>query len=198
MMKQLGFLLLLSVVLGLAGCGGGGDSGGGGGGGAPDFGVPAGSGATCPHAQASDVWLNNRLSCLAVGQRVIDTASGAAGAKADTAFVIRQRAYDASGAELLPDNKARHFENFVCLRNAPANLNRQSLAADLEVVMGLFNAGLPSGVRASTLANAGTTQGGFTAMPCDPALHPVIVNYDTGLVESTNPPALANLEVYDA
>lgn len=195
MMKQLGFLLLLSAVLGLAGCGGGGgDSDGG----VPDFGVPAGSGATCPHAQPADVWLNNRLSCLAVGQRVIDTASGAAGAKADTAFVIRQRAYDASGADLLPGNKARHFKNFVCVRNAPANLNRQSLAADLEVVMGMFNAGLPSGVRASTLANAGTTQVGFTAMPCDPALHPVIVNYDTGLVESANPPALANLEVYDA
>lgn len=192
MMKQLGFLLLL-VMLGLAGCGGGGDSDGG----VPDFGVPAGAGATCPHAHATDVWLNNRLSCLVVGQRVIDTAGGAAGAKVDTAFVFRQRAYDASGADLLPDNKARHFKNFLCVRNAPANLNRQALASDLEVSFGLFSSTLPSGVRASTLANAGTTQVGFTAMPCDPALHPVIVNYDTGLVEVASPAALASVEVYD-
>ena len=191
MTKPLGILLAM-VLLGLAGCGGGGDDGP-----SPNVGIPAGSGSTCPRAHVSDVWLNNRLACLTAGQRVIDMAGGGSGEKVDMAFVIRQVAYNSSVTNLLPGNEARHFKHFLCVRSAPANLNRQLLAADLEVVMGIFSGGLPSGVGASALSNAGTTQSGYAAMPCDPAVHPVIVNYDSGIVESINPAAMASLEVYD-
>lgn len=186
--------LSLALLTLLAACGGGGD----GGTTAPDLGRSTTASSSCPHAQTADVWLNNRLSCAVAGQHVIDMSAGATGLKADVAYVIRQVAYDRAVNDLLPDGKARHFRHFLCVRGVPANVDRQQLAADLEAVMGLAPAVLPSGVSGSTLANAGTSRDGYAAQPCDPARHPIIVNYDAGVVESVNSQALPLLEVYDA
>lgn len=194
-MKALLATLSMSLCLLLAACGGGGDDGRP----TPDIGRPTSpASTTCPHVQTSDVWLDNRLGCATVGQKIIDMAAGATGTPGDVAYVIRQVAYDRSMNDLLPDAKARHFQHFLCVRNVPLGVDRQLLAADLEAVMGLASGSLPRDVAISTLANAGTNRAGYAVQACDPQKHPVIVDYSTGLVQSVNPQALPTLVTYDA
>jgi hypothetical protein len=157
----------------------------------------------CPRSRLSDAWINNRLGCLVVGQRLIDIASSAAGARADLAFVVAQQTLDAGFNNALPNGATRHFRHFICVRQAPAGLtdggSRQSLATDLSVAIGTSNSSLlkPPQVSAITLTIAGGDGPGWVQMPCNPALHPVIVDFDTRLVHSLNPGALASLQVFD-
>ena len=157
----------------------------------------------CPMTNAADAWINNRLGCLKVGQPFIDLASSATGTRSDIAFVIRQLNLDASFNNVLSNNAARYFRHFVCVRNAPAGLtdglNRLSLATDLSVSIGTSNGSQrkPPQIGAVTLEVAGGNGPGWTAMTCDPAVHPVIVDFDSKLIQSLNPVALAALQVFD-
>jgi hypothetical protein len=157
----------------------------------------------CPRGTLSDAWINNRLGCLVVGQRLIDIASSASGARADLAFVVAQQTLDARFANVLPNGASRYFRHFICVRQAPVGLsdagNRLSLATDLSVAIGTSNSSLlkPPQVSAIALTIAGGNGPGWVQMPCNPALHPVIVDFDSRLVHSLNPGALASLQVFD-
>ena len=154
-------------------------------------------------SQLADVWINNRLGCLVVGQRFIDIASSATGTRSDQAFVIRQLTLDASFNNVLGGNASRYFRYFLCVKNAPAGLtdglNRLSLATDLSVAIGTSNSSQrkPPQASAVTLEVAGGSGPGWVATSCDPAVHPVIVDFNTGLIQSVNPTALASLQVFD-
>jgi len=155
--------------------------------------------AACPHSVLGDVWLNNRLGCLSVGQRFIDLSSGATGTKADTAYVVAELVVDSSFSNVLGPSVRRFFRHFLCVRNTPSNLQRTFLATDLSIAIGTSNQSAlkPPGVGAVSLAIAAANEPSFVAMPCDPARHPVIVDYDTGRIESVNPATLAALTIYD-
>lgn len=155
--------------------------------------------AACPHSVLGDVWLNNRLGCLSVGQRFVDLSSGATGTKADVAYVVSELVVDSSFTNVLGAGVSRFFRHFLCLRNAPSNLQRIYVATDLSIAIGTSNQSAlkPPGVGAVTLAIAGGNQPSFVAMPCDPSRHPVIVDYETGRIESISPAALAALTIYD-
>jgi hypothetical protein len=189
----------LAVAAWLAGCGGGG------GGDVPAVlpkpGYGPGNPSGCPHAQLADVWLNNRLGCLAAGQLFIDMAGSRDGTRADRAYVINQVALDENINDVLGGNVHRYFKYALCVRNAPANVLPVQLAGDLQTAVGfsLLQSGttyLPAGVSGSTLGTGGVADW-VLQTPCDPAVHPVIVDYDTGRVESVNGAALATLEIFD-
>lgn len=202
----------LLTLLVLAACGGGGgESALGVAAAAPSTGASASNPAPgntptaglCPRAQLADAWINNRLGCATVGQRLIDLSGSAAGLRSDTAFVIRQQTLDAGFNNVLGGNVARHFRHFLCVRNAPAGLteglNRLSLATDLSVAIGTSNSSTrkPPQVSAVTLEVAGGNGPGWVNTICDPAVHPLIVDFTTGLVQSVNPAALAALQTFD-
>lgn len=158
--------------------------------------------SACAQATVNDAWINNRLGCLRVGQQLIDTASGATGIKADVAFIINEQVLDLAFSSVTP-GKTRYFKYFLCVRNAPASLDtsgkRLNLASDLAVAIGTANGSTtkPPGVSAISLTIAGGNQSGSAQMACNPSTHPVIVNYDTGKIESINVNALDVLETYD-
>lgn len=164
---------------------------------------PSESAQGCPKQQLSDAWVNNRLSCLRVGQRLIQGATTATGAIADRAFIVQQLTLDASFNNVLPGGASRHFQHFLCVRNAPTGLtdggNRLTLATDLAVAIGTsnFSSTKPPQVSAISLGLAGGNRPGWVDMPCDPRVHPVIVDFNSRLVESLNPGALTALQVYD-
>ena len=182
------FAFCVVALTSLAACGGGVDDASG-----------TAAAAGCPRVQQSDIWINNRLGCMAVGQRLIDLASNAAGTRGDRAFVIRQLTLDAGFNNVLPGGRARYFRHFICVRSAPADLAPMSLASDLAVAIGTsnFSTTKPPQVSAVTLTVEGGNQAGSVSMPCDPAVHPVIVDFDTRLIQSINPRALAALQIYD-
>jgi hypothetical protein len=189
----------LAAVL-MAGCGGGG-------GGAGDINTPIndvygpGSPSSCPNGQRSDVWFNNRLACLAAGQRFINAASGS-GDKADRAYIFGQQALDGSLNNVLGPNVLRYFKYAVCVRNAPATIAPLSLAGDLATALGLNvlatgSRFYPPALSGSTFFYGGISDTNTLQTPCDPAKHPVIVNYDSGRIESVNSGALSALVVFD-
>jgi hypothetical protein len=100
---------------------------------------------------------------------------------------------------ILGSDIGRHFKHFLCVQNTPANIDRQSLATDLLIAMGMSTYGSlkPPGISAVAMEIAGTKQSGFANIPCDSERHPLIVNYDTGRIESLNVKALSVLETYD-
>jgi len=185
---------ITALAFTLTACGGGGTA-------ADTPALPAG--AACPHAQLSDAWINNRLACLAPGQRVLDMSASATGARADRAFVVAQLTLDANFNNLLPAGASRYFKHFVCVHNAPLGLtdasNRLNLATDLAVALGTsnFSNTKPPQVMAISLSVAGGNAPAWQDMPCNPALHPVIVDFDSRAVQSINPAALASLLVFD-
>lgn len=188
---------LLAVAVGLTGCGGGdgpltetlNDT----------FGP--GNPSACPRSQVADTWLNNRLDCLRVGQRFI-SVGGASGDKADRAFIFGQQVLDSSFNNVLGADVKRYFKHAVCVRNAPANVAPVTLAGDLATALGLnvlasgsrFYA---SGVSGSTFLWGGIADTNTLQTPCDPSRHPVIVDYDTGRIDSVNAAALTQLVIFD-
>lgn len=181
----------------LAGCGGGGDSPSG----ASTDGFGPGNAASCPRAQLSDVWFNNRTGCLAVGQKFVNVSGSATGTKADRAFLMGQQVLDPNLNNVLGAGVLRRFKFALCVRNAPAAVAGTAMGADLATALGmgsvLRTTYYPPGVSGSTIDAASGREPAIQAMACDPAKHPVIVNFDTGLVESINVAALAGLEIYD-
>lgn len=185
----------------LAGCGGGGGSSGQSGGTSLFDGYGPGNPSSCPHAAADDIWFNKRLSCLAAGQKFIESA-GASGATADRAFMFGQQVLNANLNNVLGSGKLRYFQYALCVKNAPANISTTGLADDLGVAMGLNTLATgttfyPPGVSGSTFAYGGIAGPNSVNTPCDPAAHPVIVDYATGRIVSVNAAALAQLQVLD-
>lgn len=181
----------------LAACGGGGSDTA-----TPDLVNGPGNPSGCPKAQASDVWINNRLGCLVVGQKWVSVSAGATGTAADRAYIMGQRVLNSSFNNVLGADVLRHFKYFVCVRGAPANIASLSVATDMATTLGIGSAiaaqYIPAGYSSSTLeASGGGTEPAVVAMACDPAVHPVIVDYATGKVQSINPAALTALQVYD-
>lgn len=177
--------VLVSITL-LAACGGGGGGNGDG---------------ACPRDRLDDAWINKRLGCLQVGQRLIEgAASGASGAAADRAFVVRQTTLDRSFDNVLGKDVHRYFKHFLCVRQAPAGVSTTSLASDLAVAIGTSNASAskPPQVAAITLAIAGGPGPGIVETACNSATHPVVVAWDTRLIEAVSPAALPALEIFDA
>lgn len=189
-----------AALLALAGCGGGGGGGG-------DLNTPINDGfgpgnpSACPRAQRSDVWFNNRLWCLAAGQKFINSATGS-GERADRAYMFGQQALDGSLNNILGPNVLRYFKYALCVRNAPATVAPLSLAGDLATAVGLsvLSTGstyYPPGLAGSTFFYGGVADANTLQVTCDPAKHPVIVNYDTGRIESVSAAALTALVVFD-
>lgn len=188
----------------LAACGGGGSGGPGDEGGPTGIaqGYGPGNPAGCPHATQDDTWFNKRLGCLAAGQKFVLVSGGATGDAADRAYLVNQKVLDLSLVDVLGTDVARYFKYGICVRNAPANLSGTALANDLATAIGL-NAGVsarafyPPSVSGSTMSLGGSADTPVIQTTCSVSLHPVIVNYQTGLVETVNPAALAALTVYD-
>jgi hypothetical protein len=160
-----------------------------------------GNPSACPSSKLSDAWLNNRLDCLRAGQKFIGT-SGASGEKADRAYIFGQQVLDPAFNSVLGANVIRYFKHALCVRNAPANLSAVTLTGDLGTALGLNvlvtgSRYLPSGVSGSTFQYGGIADTNTLQTPCDPSRHPVIVDYDSGRIQSVNPAALAVLQVFD-
>lgn len=200
-MNQLRFALLASTLVALTACGGGG---------ADDAGAPSANQAgssNCPTAAPADVWMDQRLGCLTVGARFhdISASSGAAGTQ-DYSFALSQRAIDNNFNNILgPQGGKRYWANFVCVRNAPAGGfgtgSLIGLGTDMAVAMGISNFGTrkPAGISASYISVESGGQAGVMAVraeACNAAIHPVIVDYATGLVVSLNPGALGAMTTY--
>ncbi|OYU43789.1 MAG: hypothetical protein CFE44_16455 [Burkholderiales bacterium PBB4] len=191
--------VLLSMLL--VGCGGG----GGGGTPAESSGVLAdgfgpGNAAGCPKSVFSDIWINNRLGCLAVGQAFVNGGLKASGTKADRAFLISQSVADQSLNNPLGGSVARHYKYFLCVRNAPAGLTGQAASSDLADALGIGSVlrtlYFPPDVTSNSLRSEGAVDS-VVAVTCDRSVHPVVVDFNTGKVESVNSAALPNLQIYD-
>lgn len=94
---------------------------------------------------------------------------------------------------------ARHYSRILCVRHAPSGLTdyrfRLSLATDLVVALRSSGA-LPNGYY-TFIGAAGGDRPGFVDETCDPAKHPIIIDYATGTIESINPEAMTAVAVYD-
>lgn len=191
-----GLMAVVSAAL-LSACGGGGSD-------APSAindGVGPGNPSDCPRARLDDVWLSARLSCLAPGQKFL-TAAQAAGARADRAYIFGQQVYNLQFNNVLGPDVSRYVRHAVCVRNAPENLSPVPLAADLGTALGLnvLATGatfVPPGVSGSSFGYGGINDTNTLQVACDPARHPIIVDYDTGRIASVNPGALAAVTVFD-
>lgn len=191
-------LATTAIALALTACGGGGSDGG-----QTSFyndGFGPGSPSTCPKSVLADIWINNRLGCLTTGQPFINAGSGATGARKDRAFQIGQQATDQNFQNLLPGNVSRYFKYYLCIRNAPQNMTGLEAASSLSDALGigsiLRTLYFPPGVTSNSLRVGGVLDS-VVETPCDPTKHPVIVDFNTGKVESVNASALANLQIYD-
>jgi len=158
--------------------------------------VPSG----CPNQSPDDVWLNVRLSCFYVGQPFIDISKSATGSPADRAYIVSEQVLDSNFTNVLGSGKQRYFEYILCVKQAPANIASISLASDYVVATWLGSLGSIKGIGAATTSigqgkDTGPTQ---VETACDPAIHPVIVDFPSGKIESVNPAALANLKITDS
>lgn len=193
------FIKILACLtpLALAACGGGDDGSK----------TSQAGGGNCPSAQTSDVWMDQRLGCLQAGQPFIDMSAGyvkAGTATGDRAYVLNQGVYDKQFNNILgtASDFRRYWAHFVCVRNAPlipgGSGFHTGLAADLQTAMrlGPFSSDIPADVGATTLGQYGGNRSGWADTSCNAAIHPLIVNYTTGAVESINPAAVGATQTY--
>ncbi len=185
------------AVLAVA-CGGGGESGGS----AIFDGYGPGHPSACPKSSLADTWLDKRLPCLAAGQQFIRNSAGATGAAADRAYIFGQQVLDTSLINVLGANKLRYFKYAVCVKGAPETGAPVTLAVDLEVALGLNvlangTGFYPPGVAVSTFQYGGIADENTLQITCKPTLHPIIVNYASGRIESVNATALAAVQIFD-
>lgn len=194
----LGKLVAGAFVTLVAACGGGGDSAGS----ALFDGYGPGNPSACPKSSLADTWLDKRLPCLAAGQKFIRNSAGATGASADRAYIFGQQVLDTNLINVLGANKLRYFKYTLCVKGAPETLAPVALAVDLEVALGLNvlangTGFYPPGVAGSTFQYGGIAEANTLQIACDPATHPVIVNYTSGRIESVNATALAAVQIFD-
>lgn len=192
-------LAISAVAIALTACGGGGNDGAGTS--VYNDGFGPGSPSTCPKSVVADIWINNRLGCLTAGQPFINAGASATGAKQDRAYIVGQQAADQNVNNLLTGNASRYFKYYLCIRNAPENLTGQEAASSLADALGIGSVlrtlYFPPGVTSSILRIGGGRETPVVAIACNPAQHPVIVDFNTGRVESVNASALASLQIYD-
>lgn len=151
----------------------------------------------CAAAGRDDMWLDQRLGCLKPGSRFIVNAAGALGEAQDMAYVVNEALYD-NNFYLINDRKVRYFQSFLCVRNHPRGVRPLLLSGDLANALELSNLDRkPSGVGPTSVNISGGDRVGGVATTCDPARHPLIVDYRSGKVESVNPLALQTLQVYE-
>ena len=69
-----------------------------------------------------------------------------------------------------------------------------------EARIGSFGNGVPKEITIVTTSIGSPLSSGPAQLvtPCDPAIHPVIVDFETGKIESLNPGALAQLKITDS
>ena len=143
--------------------------------------------------------LDQRLTCLQVGTKVIDISSAATGATADYSFVVHQSTYDSGFNNVLGIDKKRYFARILCVRNAPSSLtnsaNRWGLATDLVVAVRAAGA-LPPGY-SIYMGISGGNQDGFVQENCETSKHPIVINFSTGLIEAVTPSAMQNVQTYE-
>jgi hypothetical protein len=177
----------IALLAGAAGCGAGGATGA----------LGGGPGAACPHAQLDDIWLDKRLACLSVGENASPTVAKAPGDRVDRAFIIAQQTLANGFNNVLGSNNSRYFKYIVCVHDAPVDLtgpsSSVSFATDLVVAFGVMSVQPPE-VDSSTLRVGGGGENAVVDAPCDPAVHPVILDSE-GKIESLNPGALATLTI---
>ena len=150
----------------------------------------------CQALALDDVWLDQRLACVSPGQKFIVNSAGAGGTARDVAFVVNEAIYDKNFYPL-QDRQVRYYQSFLCVRNAPTDIRTLFLSGDLANALKLSNLDQkPEGVGPTSVNIAGGDRDGWEAMPCDPARHPLIVDYRSGVVVSVNPAALSGLKVY--
>jgi hypothetical protein len=155
----------------------------------------------CPTANIDDIWIDKRLSCLKVGDQFMSFGYIQSNEKAtDRVFIISERAYNGDWISI-NNGKARRFKHFICLRNAPLAITESgtmlTVSSEMAENLGTANGSpyLPNGIRAATLAVLGGTPSNGMEIPCDPNLHPIIVDYQKNRIESINPNAISSLEI---
>jgi VCBS repeat-containing protein len=163
----------------------------------------------CPSSNIKEAWLNNRLSCLTVGQVLLKntytTYPDATGITVDLAITINEEVYDTSFSNILGIDKKRIFSRFVCIKNAPnvsqyPNWVSQGIPKDLSDAVGggNFSSSKPQGVSGMYF---GSTGNGYEVPAivdtCDVTKHPLILDYTTRSIVSINPDALKALHIYD-
>ncbi|OQS10099.1 hypothetical protein B0T37_10660 [Chromobacterium violaceum] len=147
----------------------------------------------CESKTVDDLWMDHRLGCLKVGQQfVISSASGAGQSVQGKAFTINQKLTTSDWVAL--NGKVRYFQHFLCIRNMPSGVAGWQIAGDI----GQATKSTGSIFKVPGIVHSSTAQsGGIEVGPCDPAKHPVIVDYNTGKIESVNPEALKAINVYE-
>ena len=136
---------------------------------------------------------------MRVGTAFMSRVADAGNDAADYSFVVAQKVLGGSFGNVLGPNKERYFSRILCVRNAPSRLTdsgpRITLATDL--VVALRAAGSLPMNYSTYMGIYGGDRPGFRQESCDPMNHPIIVNYSTRMIESINPEAMVNVEVYD-
>ncbi|WP_434633936.1 hypothetical protein [Chromobacterium sp. CV08] len=151
----------------------------------------------CQAGSVDEVWIDQRLGCLQPGQAFIVNAVGAAGSAQDVAYVVNEAVYNPD-FDLINERKVRYFQSFLCVRNAPRDIRPLFLSGDLATALKLSNVDRkPDGVGPTPVNLSGGDRAGWQPASCDPARHPLIVDYRSGRVESVNPLALRQLDIYE-
>lgn len=164
----------------------------------------------CPNNTLDDVWLNNRLSCLSVGQLLFKDGYYATypiqtDTTSDLAITINEQAYGSGFTNILGSNVSRYFKYFLCIKNAPeissngGNWFRSGVPSDLSDAVGggNFSTSRPPGIAAMYFGSTGGKELSSLRTTCDSSKHPLIVDYLTKKIVSINPVALQSMEIYD-
>ena len=150
-----------------------------------------------------DAWLDKRLGCLTEGADVIDISAGATGILSEYSFVVRQRVYDAGFQNVLAagTNSGRYFSRVLCVRNAPSSLadsaKRISLATDLVVAVRAAGQLPPGYMIFMDLVSSGNGEPGWVEERCDPATHPIIIDYATGKLVTLTATSIGAVQIFD-
>ncbi|MGR2681576.1 hypothetical protein [Chromobacterium haemolyticum] len=112
------------------------------------------------------------------------------------AYVINEKLVTTDWKVL--NGKARYYQHFLCIKNPPAGVSGWLVAGDIGQAMKTVGPiSSVAGINFISTAVSGGDRNGWEVMACDPAKHPVIVDYNTGKIESVNPEALKAINVYE-
>ena len=154
----------------------------------------------CPRSNVNDAWVFNRFECTSVGSTAINLSASGIATTDSYEYTLVERIHPVTG----PATDLKYMAYFVCLKNSPSPTDqgwRVNFANDVEALFKLNNSStayLPTGVWTTTVliqAGAGKPDP-WNKTTCDPAKHPLIIDFATGKVESINPDATLT-EVYD-
>lgn len=155
----------------------------------------------CPRAKVEDAWAFNRFECTSVGANAISLSKSGVASTDSYEYTLVERIHLNTG----PSTDLKYMAYFVCLKNSPSPTDqyfRIQFANDIESLFKLNNSStayIPAGVWTTTFLIQGETgkPQPWNKTTCDPAKHPLIIDFATGKVESINPNATLT-EVYDS